>query len=141
MIKYRLRCSHGHEFETWFQSSAAYEKLAKRRQLTCAQCGTDRVEKALMAPSVTKSSSKSAAAKPISDGDHAQRAALGHLRAKLIEGSENVGTRFAEEARRIQDDEAPARAIHGEATMSEAKSLLEDGIPVLPLPRRPQDLS
>ena len=142
MIKYRLRCTHGHEFEAWFQCSAAYEKLASHGQLSCAECGTDQVAKALMAPSVTKSADKRAMATASPDGgDHAKRAAVAELRAKLIEGSEDVGTRFAQEARRIQDDEAPARPIHGEATMAEAQSLLDDGIPVLPLPRRLQDLS
>lgn len=140
MIKYRLRCRGGHEFETWFQSSAAYEKLAKRQQLTCAQCGTDRVEKALMSPSVAKSNSLTPRPAP-DDDDNAKRSAHALLRAKLIEGSEDVGARFAQEARRIQDDEAPARAIHGAATLAEAKSLLDDGIAILPLPRRPQDLS
>ncbi len=142
MIKYSLRCARGHEFETWFQSSQAYEKLAKRQQLTCASCGTVRVEKALMAPRVTRSKELDAPQPlALSDEMSAKRAALSQLRAQLLAGSEDVGPKFAQEARRIQGDDAPARAIHGQATLNEAKSLLEDGIAVLPLPPSPEDLS
>ena len=167
MIKYRLRCQRGHEFETWFQSSAAYDKLAMRGQLTCAACGSDTVEKAMMAPSLARGlanpnpATSAAASKavpktvsktgPTDAGDskpeteppglepHDLRAALKALRQKVLSASDNVGPRFAEEARRIHDDEAPARSIYGQATRKEALELIEDGIAFLPLPPAPED--
>lgn len=163
MIKYRLRCQRGHEFETWFQSSAAYDKLAMRGQLTCAACGSDTVEKAMMAPSLARGlanpnpATSAAAGKvvsktgPTDGGDSTPetepqglepqdlRAALKALRQKVLTTSDNVGPRFAEEARRIHDDEAPARSIYGQATREEARELIEDGITFLPLPPAPED--
>jgi hypothetical protein len=142
MIKYSLKCARGHEFEAWFQSSEAYEKLAKRHQLSCNECGSDRVEKALMAPRITTTKTlETPHALAANNEMLAKRAALADLRAKLLAGSEDVGTNFAQEARRMQDDDAPTRAIHGQATLNEVKSLLEDGIPVHPLPPRREDLS
>lgn len=161
MIKYKLRCARGHEFETWFQSSAAYDKLAKRRQLTCAACGSDKVEKAIMSPRIAKSGGSRTAAKvrdeqgnvapvstasqvPVASGDvplegQALRAAMKAFRQAVIGEADYVGPRFAEEARRIHDDEAPARGIYGEASLKEARELLEDGISILPLPPAADD--
>ncbi len=151
MIKYRLRCARGHEFETWFQNSAAFDKLAKSRQLTCATCGSDKVEKAIMSPRIAKSGgvkSRNGEASVVAavesggaiiSGDDAQggqalRAAMKALRQTVIGNADYVGPRFAEEARRIHDDEAPTRGIYGEASIKEARELLEDGISILPLP-------
>jgi hypothetical protein len=150
MIKYRLRCVRGHEFETWFASSAAYDKLAKRQQLTCATCGSDRVEKAIMAPRVAKggragsqarqtdAQDEALAQEKFSEGSldqqKALRAAWMALRQKVVETSEYVGPRFADEARKIHDEDAPERSIYGEATLEDVRDLLEDGISILPLP-------
>ena len=150
MIKYRLRCTRGHEFETWFQNSEAYDKLAKRRQLSCATCGSDKVEKAIMAPRIGKSGKAQSGgageaavvASPIPavpQDLQAMRAALNALRKEVIANADYVGENFAEEARRIHDDEAPARGIYGEASLDEAKALIEDGIGILPLPPAPED--
>jgi hypothetical protein len=118
MILYRLRCKRGHEFEAWFAGSAAFDKQEKRGQLSCPNCGTRSVSKALMAPSVAKRSK---------------------LRAEIESKSEYVGPRFSEEARKIHYEEAPARGIHGEATADEAKALKEEGIEFYPLPILPED--
>ena len=152
MIKYRLRCTRGHEFETWFQNSAAFDKLAKWRQLSCITCGSDSVEKAMMAPRIAKSGARSAVAASAPDPDtpsgheamappdrQRMRAALKALRKEVIGKSENVGPRFAEEARRIHDDEAPQRGIYGEASRDEARALIKDGIHILPLPPAADD--
>lgn len=154
MIKYRLRCARGHEFETWFQNGAAFDKLAKARQLTCATCGSDRVEKAMMAPRIAKSGQGptvlsrvpgpdcEAPSEPMPDASpdrQRMRAALKALRKEVIGKAENVGPRFAEEARRIHDDEAPPRGIYGEASREDVRALIEDGIHVLPLPPAPED--
>jgi len=149
MIKYRLRCGRGHEFEAWFANGEAYEKLARRRQLTCATCGSDKVEKAIMAPRVAKSRGRREVS--VVDGNQTAvdvggrdglerqdlRAALTALRQKVIENADYVGPRFAEEARRIHEEEAPARGIYGEASVAEARELLEEGIAILPLPPGP----
>ena len=163
MIKYRLRCQRGHEFETWFQSSVAYDRLAKQGQLTCAACGSDSIEKAMMAPSIAKGlanhepalSPAASARVPVArpppglvdtPGTEPQRlepqdlrAALKAFRQQMLATSDNVGPRFAEEARRIHEDEAPARSIYGQATRDEALELIEDGIAFLPLPPAPED--
>lgn len=160
MIKYTLRCRKGHEFEAWFQSSAAYDKLAKRGQVSCAVCGGEGVEKAMMAPRIGKRAGTApaqvAAAKdtapPVgaSEGD-ARRAAqlemMRAIRADVAANADYVGPRFATEARRIHeagrgDDEdapKPKRRIYGEASRQEARELIEDGITVLPLPKLPED--
>lgn len=149
MIKYRLRCVRGHEFETWFANGEAFEKLAKRHQLTCATCGSDKVEKAIMSPRVAKSRGGRNAPSvepqvPVRmerDDDGAERqamrAALTELRQKVIENADYVGPRFAEEARRIHEEDAPARGIYGEASIKEARELIEDGISIMPLPPAP----
>ena len=157
MIKYRLRCARGHEFETWFQNSAAFDKLAKRKQLSCAMCGSDKVEKAIMSPRIAKpgvskpgvvpSNKEQASVAPVAEAGQsddpqsgqALRAAMKALRQTVIGNADYVGPRFAEEARRIHDDEAPARGIYGEASLQEARELLEDGISILPLPPAADD--
>ena len=145
MIKYRLRCFRGHEFETWFQNSATFDTLAKRDQLSCAVCGTERVDKALMAPRLARSRGRAAS---MGDGERdvpfggvaaparpdAVRAAVKALRAELLAHSEYVGNQFADRARAMHDDEEPSRVIHGEASMEETRELLADGIAIFPLP-------
>jgi hypothetical protein len=135
MIKYQLRCSNGHEFEGWFSDSAAYDRQAARRQVACPACADTKVAKAIMSPSV--------ATRRDNDGSSAGRTeiveALRRIRSKVIAEADYVGPRFAEEARRIHHEEAEARQIYGEATREEVVSLVEDGVPVLPLPRLPED--
>jgi len=153
MILYRLRCKKGHEFEAWFASSAAFDRQEKRGQLSCPNCGTTAVSKALMAPSIGKRSRKKAP--PVAEKNapppqakpemqrvaaHSELAsAMRKLRAEIEAKSEYVGPRFSEEARKIHYEEAPARGIHGEATAEEAKALKEEGIEFYPLPVLPED--
>jgi hypothetical protein len=149
MIKYRLRCKKGHEFEGWFSDSAGYEKQAKRGVVTCPDCGSNNVEKALMAPSVsTRRRERESAPQQLSETD-AKRLALQKemlevmrkVRRQVEENAEYVGPRFAEEARKIHHEESEARGIYGEASLAEAKELVEEGIDILPLPRLPEDAS
>lgn len=143
MIRYQLRCERDHAFESWFRDSAAYDALRAAGQVTCAVCGCAEVEKALMAPAVRKAEAQVAEAPvpalsaPPQDGLHR---ALVRLRAELEAKADYVGTQFAEEARRLHADAdaQPARPIWGEATLAEARALLEDGIPVAPLPPLPR---
>ena len=153
MIRYRLNCRKGHQFEGWFASSTAFDRQAKQGRVTCPACGTSKVSKALMAPSIAKSSGKpkrrtkseqptAVAAKPDTQRVAAHKelaAAMRKLRAEVEAKSEYVGSRFSEEARKIHYEESPARGIHGEATADEAKSLSEEGIEFFPLPALPED--
>ena len=154
MILYRLRCRKGHEFEAWFQNSDAFDRQEKRGMLSCSHCGTSKVSKAIMAPSVPKRArTKTVARKPdpapaeVSPKPEVQRvaahselaAAMRKLRAEIEAKSEYVGPRFSEEARKIHYEEVPARGIHGEATSEEAKALKEEGIEFYPLPVLPED--
>lgn len=131
MIRYTLKCNQGHGFESWFASGEAYESLARGGHLACPVCGSGRVDKALMAPSV---SGTEAPARPLAleTGSLAQK--LADLRRHVEETSDYVGEDFAREARAIHLGDAPDRAIWGEARPDEARALVEDGVPVAPLP-------
>jgi hypothetical protein len=155
MIRYRLACKKGHEFEGWFASSETFDRQAEHGRLTCPTCGTSKVAKSLMAPSIVKSAKRKRAAKPREPeaapqpapqpdtqrvAAHRELAAtMRKLRAEIEAKSDNVGKRFAEEARKIHYEETPARGIHGEATADEAKSLADEGIEFFPLPVLPED--
>ncbi len=133
MIKYRLKCSSDHGFESWFSSSGDFDRLAAGGLLSCAVCGSAEVQKALMAPGVGSAAS-AAEDRPLSRPASPAEQALGALRKKIEREAENVGRGFADEARRIHRGEAPERAIYGEARPAEARELVEEGIPVAPLP-------
>ncbi len=131
MIRYALKCDTGHRFESWFQSADAFEDLLERGLVECPECGTAAVEKAMMAPRVGSSHTLAAP-------ERAAERGLAELRARIEENSDYVGDNFAAEARAIYLGDAPERPIHGEARPEEARALLEDGVPVLPLPFRPR---
>lgn len=158
MIRYTLLCPKEHSFESWFRDSAAFETLAETGQVACPVCGTMQVRKALMTPSVVTSRAKrkavpepaaavpppaeTQAARPVAlvDERAAQvRTALRELHRRVTEQADNVGRAFATEARLIHEGGAPARSIYGEATGQEVSALLEDGIPLLPMPILPDD--
>jgi hypothetical protein len=123
MIVFDLRCEDsGDVFEAWFQSTADYESQRKRGLVRCPTCQSERVAKAPMAPRLPAKSLDSPLAR------------LAAAQAKALENSEWVGDRFAEEARSMHLGESEARAVHGNATSAEAKSLIDEGIPVAPLP-------
>ena len=135
MIRYSLRCAKGHEFESWFASAAAFDDLRAAGRLTCIECGTTDVEKAPMAPAVgSKSVDKPDLAQPANEIDTKLEA----LRKEVEANSDYVGLSFAKEARAIHDGDAPERSIYGEARPDEAKKLIEDGVPVAPLPFVPK---
>jgi len=138
MIRFALRCTHGHDFESWFASGPAFEDLQARNLLSCAVCGSKAVEKALMAPLVA---TPAAPGQPgaLQSPVHPVEEALATLRREIEKNSEYVGVNFAAEARRIHAGEAPERQIHGEARPEEARKLIEDGLPVAPLPFMPRN--
>jgi len=151
MIKYALRCADGHAFDSWFASAAAFDDLAAGRRLACAVCGDDRVEKALMAPRVAVPARGPAAEngtgeppapveaspRPLAAPASPAEAAFAEFRRGLEASSEDVGRRFVSEARAIHEGRAPERSIRGQARPAEARALLEEGVPVLPLPGPP----
>ena len=135
MIQFSLKCKDGHQFDSWFQSSDAFEKLLGAGIVSCAICGIADVEKSLMAPRVSTSRGKSG--KPLSAPATPAEQKLADMRRDVEQNSEYVGMKFANEARAMHDGEAPNRAIYGEAKPAEAKKLIEDGVPILPLPFMP----
>lgn len=141
MIRFALRCTHGHSFESWFQSADAYETLRARSLVTCPDCGASDVEKALMAPQVRPgrvAKEVDTAAQPPAPKPDPRAEAIAKVKAEIEANSDYVGMSFAKEARAIHEGTAPERAIYGEAKPEEAKKLLEDGVPVAPLPFIPK---
>ncbi len=159
MIRYALKCSNDHGFESWFASAEAFDSLRAAGMVACLHCGTTAVEKTLMAPAVrsarkaagdgrqaeTDSGAGAGVAAPTGGAAEGGRVTLGHpgnrleraiaaLRRHVETNSEYVGTNFAAEARAIHEGESPDRAIYGEARPEEARQLIEDGVPVAPLP-------
>ena len=135
MIRYRLKCDKGHEFDSWFASMAAYDSLRGAGHVACAICGSAQVEKALMAPSVSsdeKAEENTPLAAPSPQDALAEK--LAAWRRHVEANSDYVGLEFAREARAMHEGEAPERAIWGEAKLDEARALIEDGVPVAPLP-------
>ena len=154
MIHYNLRCERGHGFESWFQSSAAYESQEKRKLVNCPVCGSAKVERAIMAPQiVSKKSRDSAAPAPAASAEvttpastplmmaHERelRAKIKELRDHIVKNADNVGERFPNEARKMHYGDIEHRPIYGEATPDEARSLIEEGVEVSPLPVLPDD--
>lgn len=162
MIHYQLRCDKGHEFEGWFNSSSTFDAQVKRRLVSCSRCGSQDVEKAIMAPSVARTDRPRSRRKRVEEaatdgvpvaaaqappmpptlinGEQRQLIEkMRELRAKVLASSEYVGPNFAAEARKIHSDEAPARSIHGEASPAEVEALHEEGVEVYPVPVLPED--
>ena len=132
MIVFDLRCSGGHVFEAWFNSSTAFAAQSSARQVRCPICDDADIAKALMAPNIAAKTNR-AAALPSPSEAKALLKAIATVQAKALETSEWVGPAFADRARAMHDgDETPA-AIHGQATSAEAKALVDDGVPVMPL--------
>ncbi|MFN3228600.1 MAG: DUF1178 family protein [Asticcacaulis sp.] len=133
MIRYALVCTHSHEFEAWFDSSSAYDDQLARGLVTCPVCDTVDVRKAIMAPAVA-GTKKRATEAPDPAKQAMMMEALRKVRDHVETNFDYVGDRFAREARDIHDGVSEARGIYGEATPAEVRSLIEDGVPVAPLP-------
>ncbi|MCL4768475.1 MAG: DUF1178 family protein [Hyphomicrobiaceae bacterium] len=146
MIRYRLQCNKRHEFEAWFKGSADYDRQSRRKLVTCPECGSAKVTKAIMAPNVSASRSKPAEMTVANPEAAAQAdkkrelvALMRQLRSEVEKNAEFVGPRFAEEARKMHYEEVERRGIYGEATQEEARDLHEEGIEFYPLPPLPED--
>jgi hypothetical protein len=156
MIRYSLRCERGHGFESWFQSSSAYESQEKRKLVNCPACGSAKVERAIMAPRIVSKKGQDITAPapapaPATDvaapastplmmaQERELRAKLKELRDHIVKNADNVGERFPNEARKMHYGDIEHRPIYGEASPDEARSLIEEGVEVSPLPVLPED--
>jgi hypothetical protein len=154
MIRYALACEAGHAFESWFRDSDAFDAQAARGLVACPVCGSAKVGKSVMAPAVARTDKlapvRSPAPEAPAQAASAQMALLDERQTKLREmaralhaeiaaKTEDVGARFPQEARAMHEGEAPHRPIRGEASLSEARALIEDGVPILPVPSLPED--
>jgi hypothetical protein len=138
MIRFALVCDLGHDFEAWFSSGSAYEAQTRVQAVACPCCGSIGVTKAPMAPAIRRSRPEPSAAPETSKRKNTY-AILKSLRAHLEANAENVGPAFPEEARKMHYGEAEPRSIYGEASLDEAKALMEEDIPAIPVPPLPED--
>lgn len=137
MILYSMICAKEHSFDSWFQSAEAYDGLRKSGHVSCPVCGDTTVDKSLMTPAVRpgrKPAGESAAKPDLSTPKSEIEVAFAEMRRQVEENSEYVGMNFATEARSMHDGDTPERPIYGEVKPDEAKRLIEDGVPVAPLP-------
>jgi hypothetical protein len=168
MIRYALHCEEGHDFESWFQNSAAYDKQRKRALISCPICGSAKVEKAIMAPRLNRNETvgppatavpalpAAAPAAPanapaglpakapmamMSPVERELRKKLKELREHVTKNADYVGPRFPEQARKIHYGEVEHRSIYGEASPDEARELHEEGIEFHPLPILPDEFN
>jgi hypothetical protein len=140
VIVYRIACGQGHEFEGWFKNSAAFDEQVAEGELACPICGEVNIRKAPMAPAVSSAGSKRNIPPPPLDPQKTRQFMAG-FRKFVEKNAEYVGTRFPEEARKIHHGEKEDRHIYGEATLKEAKELVEEGITIAPLPSDPDKLN
>ena len=145
MIRYDLICDKGHGFDGWFRDSDAYDMQAERGLVSCSVCGSEKIQKQLMAPGIPAKSNRKAegpqkmVAGPVDPRLQMMMDMVREVRKQVEENADYVGDKFAEEARKIHYAEAEKRGIYGEATADEAKALIEEGIDVHALPRLPED--
>ena len=145
MIRYDLICDKAHAFDGWFRDSEAYDAQSAAGELQCPVCGSTVIDKQLMTPGIpAKANRRGESRRPVfaaqKEGKVAELIeAVRKLRRQVEENADYVGDRFAEEARKIHYNEVEPRGIYGEASLEEAKSLLEGGVEVHPLPPLPED--
>lgn len=143
MIVYNLVCADSHGFEGWFRDSAAYEEQLRSGKLVCPSCGSRKVDKAPMAPALagTKRENQSVTPTAAPEELRKMRQFVTGLRKHITDNAEYVGPKFSDEARKIHYGEADERHIYGEATVKEAKELVEEGVDVAPMPPDVNDLN
>ena len=150
MIKFALLCARGHEFQSWFQSSEAFDTQVKSGLVLCPICQVTEVTKAIMAPAIAsrgeaKRAKISAQAQSqtkvalLDRRDRKSRAMIEAFRRRIFAEADDVGTSFPEEARKIHNGLVPERPIHGQASIGDARALIEEGVPVLPVPPSPDE--
>ncbi|MFO1188407.1 MAG: DUF1178 family protein [Alphaproteobacteria bacterium] len=140
MILYDLRCRKSHLFEVWFKDSAAFDEQVAARQIACPVCNDRKIVKAPMAPRINRPKEKGAsdrgASETVAMGEALK--ALREFRRQVEANFENVGERFADEARKMHYGEKETRNIYGDATPDETDALKDEGIPVERIPWVPK---
>ena len=156
MIRYALRCEGDHNFESWFQDSAAFDTQVKRRLVSCPVCNSVKIEKAIMAPRIASKKGRETAPPPPAPApasaatetaptpllmaqERELRAKIKELRDHIINNADNVGESFPNEARKMHYGEIEHRPIYGDASPDEARALIDEGVEVSPLPVLPDD--
>jgi hypothetical protein len=158
MIRYSLHCERDHAFESWFQDSSAYDAQVKRKLVSCPVCSSVKIEKAIMAPRIVGKKGRerlepapaavpapaetpaAATSTPLMMAQERElRAKLKELRDHIVKNADNVGGQFPNEARKMHYGDIEHRPIYGEASPEEARSLVDEGIEVSPLPVLPED--
>jgi hypothetical protein len=130
-----LQCSHSHSFEGWFASEDDFQGQLARGLVECPLCGDGAVSKMLSAPRLNLGASAPEARQEVASvPEPALQAAWLKMVRHVIANTDDVGERFAEEARRIHYGETEERGIRGQASRAETEALIEEGIGVLPLP-------
>ncbi len=140
MIRYSLICPKDHAFDSWFQSASAYDALRGAGHVACPICGDGAIEKSLMAPNVRPARHAGAGANAksaLTQPQNAMESAFAEMRKQVEDNSEYVGLNFVTEVRRMHEGTIDERAIYGEAKADEARALIDDGVPVAPLPFMP----
>ena len=139
MIHYSLVCDRSHKFDGWFSNAAAYDSQKQRSLVTCPICLTTAVDKAIMAPAVSRSDAKEKVSLSIGHPEHQKlREAMMALRNKVTSEADYVGDKFADEARKIHYGETEARGIYGEATDQQHQELVDEGVEVARIPWLPR---
>ena len=154
MIRYNLHCERGHAFESWFQDSAAYDSQRKRKLVDCPSCGSTKIDKAIMAPKISRGGQRAEPApappeatavaettpQPLMMAQERElRAKLRELRDHVTKNADDVGDKFPNEARKMHYGDIEHRPIYGEASPQEARAMIDEGIEVSPLPVLPDD--
>jgi hypothetical protein len=146
VIRYALVCDCGHQFDSWFSSSAEYDRQHKRALIVCPGCGSDKVEKQIMAPAISgrrrRRAPEAETLAPVAMAAPQElelRKKLKELREHVTKNADYVGDRFPELARQMHYEEIAQRSIYGEAKPDEVKELLDEGVEVAPLPVLPED--
>jgi hypothetical protein len=150
MILFSLVCDNGHDFESWFASNDSYDFQIEHSLVSCPHCNVLKISKAVMAPAVARGGRKKGARGSDKDAPKQEVALIGEsgaelrrmaqeLHAKIVAATVDVGAEFPAEARKIHDGDAPERAIRGQASLEEARALLEEGVSILPMPILPDE--
>ena len=144
MIRYALICDNDHEFESWFKDSAGFDALNSKKLIECTACNSTKISKQIMSPKVQRTdrvpaeqewiAPASQSSELLSPEDLEMRQKLAEIRQRMTEDSEDVGSRFTDEARKMHFGDIEQRPIYGRASLEEARELIEDGVGILPIP-------
>lgn len=139
MIRFSLHCDHAHEFDGWFRNNDDFLNQKKAGLIHCPVCDSNVIDKTLMAPAVSTSRKYGQVGMGLNQEQKRIIEEMRKLTRQVRKNAEYVGDHFAEEARRIHFKEVKERPIYGEASSEEVSSLVDDGIPVMPLAPLPED--